>query len=66
MTLIKEIYVQIEPFKTRRAGKLFWGMKQKSWHFCCALIHRFGFVSMSLTTVGLQFPRKEFWDCLSA
>jgi ABC-2 type transport system ATP-binding protein len=28
--LIKDIYVQIEPFKTRRAGKLSGGMKQKS------------------------------------
>ena len=27
--LIKDIYVQIEPFKTRRAGKLSGGMKQK-------------------------------------
>src|SRR5690606_22089278 len=27
--LIRDIYVQIEPFKTRRAGKLSGGMKQK-------------------------------------
>ena len=35
--LVKDIYSQIEPFKTRKAGKLSGGMKQK---LSCALIHR--------------------------
>ena len=37
--LIKEIYGQIEPFKTRKAGKLSGGMKQKL-ALSCALIHK--------------------------
>ena len=37
--LIKDIYIQIEPFKKRLASKLSGGMKQKL-ALCCALIHR--------------------------
>ena len=37
--LIQDIYSQIEPFKTRKAGKLSGGMKQKL-ALSCALIHK--------------------------
>ena len=37
--LIKDIYVQIEPFKDRKAGDLSGGMKQKL-ALSCALIHK--------------------------
>ena len=62
--LIKDIYIQLEPFKTRRAGKLSGGMKQKL-ALCCALIHKPKVLFLDEPTTGVDpVSRKEFWEML--
>lgn len=62
--LIRDIYSHIEPFRTRLAGKLSGGMKQKL-ALSCALIHKPRLIVLDEPTTGVDaVSRTEFWEML--
>ena len=64
MDMIRDIWLQIEPFKNRLAGQLSGGMKQKL-ALCCALIHQPKILLLDEPTTGVDsVSRSEFWQML--
>ncbi len=62
--LIEPIYRALKPFKSRRAGALSGGMKQKL-ALCCALIHKPKILLLDEPSTGVDaLSRAEFWEIL--